>query len=376
VKWGRGGCVQALIDAGFDVNASGGGRVSALAYCADVEIARILLDAGAEDILYDDGFTAASLACKDTRRIEVLRLLLQRFPNRDHPKKPLLFFAVEARNRDAVRALASVQPPEYMNKQDSRGRTALALTECSDMMQVLLKLGTDPRIVDNEGVSPLMHISNAACVRLLLEAAPDLISVRDLKGRTALMHLSCCDRRHDALKELLCYCKEHRLDACVNSKDITGDTALHIAMVARNIRAVKLLLKAGSDVICSGYEGTTALMKPFVDEDVVSSAHAGIPLNPYVRATAKRKDAESDVCLKALLNAVFLCGGSGESCVVAVTSHHNHRTRSSESSAPGTRCWCSRGDHSVIGKISAYAVAIIAFALGYPWYCRLHSGQQ
>jgi hypothetical protein len=243
------------------------------------------------------------------------------------------------------------------------------------MMQVLLQLGADPHIVDNEGVSPLMHISNAACVRLLPEAAPDLILVRDLKGRTALMHLSYCDRRHHVLKELLLYCKEHRLDACVNSKDINGDTALHIAMVARNVRAVKLLLNAGSNVICSGCEGTTALMKPFVDEDVVSSAYAGIPLNPYIRATAKKKDAESDVCLKALLNAVFLCGDSCESNVCA-TSDHNHRTRLSESNAPVTGRWCSRSDHSAMGKMSAFAVAIIAYALGYAWHCRLHSGQQ
>jgi ankyrin repeat protein len=206
VLGGHAGCVQALVAAGFNVNKLDDDSVPPLSHAVNAEIARILLDAGAKDLQGGCRKRAVVLACEEPKRIEVLRLLLQRFPNCDHPDRPLLFFAVEARNLDAVRALVTARPPEYINKQDSAGCTALAYARHPEVVQLLLELGTDPRIVNNTGKTPLMFGGSAARVRLLLEAAPDTVRVRDNAGRTAMSHLCLSPRHLDALDELLRYC--------------------------------------------------------------------------------------------------------------------------------------------------------------------------
>jgi hypothetical protein len=53
----------------------------------------------------------------------------------------------------------------------------------------------------------------------------------------------------------------------VNDKDNNGDTAIHMAMMTLNTEAVDLLLCKGADVMCSGWQGTTVLMKALLDTD-------------------------------------------------------------------------------------------------------------
>jgi hypothetical protein len=49
-----------------------------------------------------------------------------------------------------------------------------------------------------------------------------------------------------------------------------------MAMMDFNSDAVKLLLEKGAEVLGSGYEGTTVLMKPFLDNDTASRIYAGM----------------------------------------------------------------------------------------------------
>jgi hypothetical protein len=60
----------------------------------NVDMATMLLDVGAQD----PDYMIATAACKDPRRIEVLRLMLQRFPDPGSRYHPLLFEAIEADN--------------------------------------------------------------------------------------------------------------------------------------------------------------------------------------------------------------------------------------------------------------------------------------
>jgi ankyrin repeat protein len=291
VQGGHVGCVQALVDAGFDVDDDDKYGHPALIYADDVEIVRILLDAGAEDCFQ----TLSSHACKDPARIDVLRLLLQRFPDSHLRSRSLLFFAVKAGNPEAVRLLLATQPPGYVNRKDSYDRTALFDCNTAGVMRLLLEMGAEPRRVNIFGQSPLMHARNTTCVRLLLEAAPDMVNKRDSRGWNAVMHLSCSDRHYEALEELFRYCEEHGVDADVNNKANNRATALHMAMERCNLHVVRLLLENGADALPSGDGGVTALMKPFL-HGVSSNVRS-----PEMDAV----DANMSVCLKVLMKAVL-----------------------------------------------------------------------
>jgi ankyrin repeat protein len=306
------GCVQALLDIGFDANLPDTEGVTPLHLVDDVEVARILLDEGAEDLSDDYGHTAASRACESSSRVEVLRLLLQRFPDSDHPDRPLLFDAAQAGNLEAVRLLLAARPPGYINKRGFSGGSALHFTKDPEAVRLLLELGIDPRIVDNEGKTSIMSSFEAACVRLLLDAAPDLVGARDLEGRTAVMHLSCSGMHYKALEELFRYCEERGVDAGVNIKDLNGDTALHIAMIGGCLPAVELLLEKGAEVLNSGCGGTTALMKPLLDEAAIQSTYNEL----YFHWMTDTRDTNAAACVRALLDAVLRGGevDGGASC--------------------------------------------------------------
>jgi ankyrin repeat protein len=323
VQKGHVNLVQALVDADFDVDVTDRCGAPALHYAQDVEIARILLDAGAEDFMCDNGEMAVSLASKDPRLIEVLRLLLQRFPDCDDDDDPLFFIAVEENNLEAVEPLLAIRPPGDINKQNPYGCTALYIAEEPEMVQLLLDLGADPRILDDDQQTPLIMGGTAARVRLLLDAAPDIVGVRDVVGRTTVSHFSCDDRHHVALKELLQYCKDHGLDACVNNKDTNEDTALHIAMMGCYLPTVKLLLENGAEVLGSGHDHTTTLMKPFLKDVLFSDdAYLEIVVHRGERNT-QNLDLDMSMCLQALLDAVLLRGdGSGDAGVDADVGGH------------------------------------------------------
>jgi serine/threonine-protein phosphatase 6 regulatory ankyrin repeat subunit B len=305
---GHAACAQALCGAGgVDVGVPDGNDETAL-FFADVAVARVLLHAGAENNENDYGHTPVTRACQDPARIEVLRLLLQHFHNSDDPDRPNLHYAAEAGNLEAVRVLLEVRPQGYINIQDSLGYTALRYTSDPDTVRLLLEQGADPRIVDNQGMTPLMAIGGAARARLLMEATPDLVAVRDFKGRTALMNLVCTSKQHEALGALLQHCEDHGIDAEVNYRDVNRDTALHMAMVGSSPPNVKLLLEKGAEVLSSGYQDTTVLMKPFLSGVTRNSTYQHI--SGYIHGKPDdQKDAIVNECLREVLDAVLLRGG-------------------------------------------------------------------
>jgi ankyrin repeat protein len=279
IEENRDDIVRALVDAGCDVNIRNNKGAPALHYVKDTYIARILLDAGAEDLVCNDGHTAAFRACERRGHGYVLRLLLQRFPDSQDPDLPLLFTAASNGAYDAVDALLETHP-ENINKRDSKGCTALHHT------------------VDPETVwSFLRRVS----------AVSDLVAARDLKGRTAMMHQCCSVEQSKALGLVLAYCEDHGIDARVNNKDNNGDTALHIAMLGCCEPTVELLLENGAEVLGSGYGDTTVLMKPFLGDDDVSTLSEG--LNNRIRCRSDRsRDSCANSCLVTVLDHVVKFG--------------------------------------------------------------------
>jgi ankyrin repeat protein len=313
VREGHVDCVQALIDGGAYPNlfCDDDEYCLPLQHTSDVAIARILLDAGAEYLRAEDVVDVITSACEDPARIEVLRLLLQRFPDSEPDEGSYLIEAASNQNLEAVQLLIEGKTVAYINKRDYLGRTALAWTDKPDMARLLLARGVDPRILNNQGQTPLMRVKGVSCVRLLLETDPGLAGIRDDKGRAATAHLSCSDEQFPMLVRLLQYCEEHGIDAEINNKDVNGDTALHMAMLWGINKTVKLLLEKGAEVLGSGCRGTTVLMKPFLEKEAVASEYCEIWCPP-ISQTKAVADAYANACLRLVLDAVLQRGGDAD----------------------------------------------------------------
>jgi ankyrin repeat protein len=107
-----------------------------------------------------------------------------------------------------------------------------------------------------------MGVSQGDVAAVLTEAAPETLSHEDNRGQTAFHRLSVSEHNLDGLKELCRHVQSVDYQSVLNDSDVDGDTALHVAMTYANLAAVKLLLESGAEVLGSGHQGYTALMKP------------------------------------------------------------------------------------------------------------------
>jgi hypothetical protein len=215
---------------------------------------------------------------------------------------PYLSFAAEAGNIEAMEVLLDAHPPGYINAECEwwNGPTALFYAG-EKAMAWLLERGADPFVVDEDGSSPLMRCLDPACVRLLLDAAPSLVGVKDLKGWSVLMYFSSYGS-YKLLEELFRHCEEHSIDTEINHRDNQGDTALHVAVWNGWLHAVELLLNKGAEVLVSGHDGMTSLMKMLPVSDDTENIVC-FPEDP------KKKDVDMSACLKLVLDFVLTHGG-------------------------------------------------------------------
>jgi ankyrin repeat protein len=306
---GHADCVQALVDAGADLHVKDDFNNPLLLTDLNLEVARILVDAGAADA--DMGDYAIFLACLDPTRIELLRLLLQRFPEGGgpypHRYAERLTCAAEKRNTEAVRLLLVARPVDYLDP--DRYSECIESLGCDDFetTRLLLERGADPRLRDDDGTTFLMNLKNASCLRMLLEAAPDLVNFTNIWERTALMYLCLDSSRYDVLVELFRCCEELGIDLMLNSRDGDGNTALHLAMSKHNIPAMKLLLEKGADVMGRGHHGNTVLMSAVVSYRYQDGWIVWISSPSYIIDTTK--DTNTSASISALLDAIL---GGGE----------------------------------------------------------------
>jgi ankyrin repeat protein len=277
-------CVKALLAAGAGVNAATNSGYTALHLAEDLEIARFLLEAGAEDIVIAAPFgnTALTCACKNNR-IDIVKLLLEHnFDiNRFVGSTPLAAAAYGG-HVDVMRLLLEANPAADVNMRCSSGDTALirAAADQPASLKLLLDVGADTRLTDALGRTALMKAACEESVRLIVDVDPEIVNQRDNKGRTAIAHFCSSINRLSILDEYLKCAKEHNVVVDVNNKDINGDTAIHVATMAGNEKAVEHLLSMDADVMGSGLEQTTSLMKPFMGRDIVGREYRDAGIHP------------------------------------------------------------------------------------------------
>jgi ankyrin repeat protein len=223
----------------------------------------------------------------------------------------LLHHAAMAGNLEAVRMLLDFEPTRDVNERDFLGLNALDLCTNVEVARLLLERGANPRLVDKYGNTVLMK-GGVVCARVLLEVAPDLISMRNRSGLTAVMDHSCSFslRVDNLLEVLLRSCKEMGLDAGVNARAMNGDTALCIAIDKGSLPKIKLLVENGADVLSCGREDMTVFMRVLMSRTI--GAYIPRPDGSLLPRDKAGVDSEMKECLQIMLDAVLLRGGGGE----------------------------------------------------------------
>lgn len=169
-------------------------------FCNSSPVIRMLLKAGIDIESKDkDGMTALMLACR-TNRVDTVVSLLEKGADIDAIDNKGVSVTQHAIDGgytypvcelNAWRGLLGFDSD--VNRRDSNGRTPLMSAPLQERtVKHLLKAGADLQIVDDQGMTPLMHHAgsryyDATVVKILVEAGSQL-EARDFTGRTALIH--------------------------------------------------------------------------------------------------------------------------------------------------------------------------------------------
>uniref|UniRef100_A0AAR2LWJ4 Ankyrin repeat domain 6 n=1 Tax=Pygocentrus nattereri TaxID=42514 RepID=A0AAR2LWJ4_PYGNA len=219
--------VVQLINKGAKVAVTKYGRtpLHLAAYKGHTEVARILLKAGCDLDIQDDGDQTA------------------------------LHRAAVVGNSDVISAL--VQEGCALDRQDKDGNTALhevAWHGFSQSVKLLVKAGANI-LAKNKAGNTALHLAcqnghTQSCKVLLLGGArPDS---RNNVGDTCL-HVSARYNHVCVIRILLgAFCS-------VSERNQAGDTALHVAAVLNHKKTARLLLEAGTDINIRNNAGQTAL---------------------------------------------------------------------------------------------------------------------
>ncbi|KAJ5214973.1 hypothetical protein N7468_010652 [Penicillium chermesinum] len=145
---------------------------------------------------------------------------------------------------------------------DSHGHTALhraALYGHESVLAVLLQAGADHTLPDSTGLTPL-HLAtkqgHISVVNLLLTSDPqpwNIVSQVTHTGESAL-HLAVQAKQPAVLRVLL----EHS-GRVVNAQDWLGRTALHMACESNQQELVEMLVQAGAQLDIRDFEGQPLL---------------------------------------------------------------------------------------------------------------------
>jgi hemoglobin len=162
---------------------------------------------------------------------------------------------------DYVREKLIGDPP--LQKERYSGRTLLHAAAAAGnlpIVELLLKLGSEPDTVDAGRHTPLYAVANectansgAAIVRMLVRAGGNVDAQDGVKHCTAL-HMAA-RRGNVAIAEALLDCGAH-----IEAKDSNGDTALRRAVNCHKTEVAALLLSRGADLQSKGSKGITPLM--------------------------------------------------------------------------------------------------------------------
>ncbi|XP_054474305.1 NF-kappa-B inhibitor alpha-like [Anoplopoma fimbria] len=149
----------------------------------------------------------------------------------------------------------------FLNAQNHQRQTALHLaviTEQPQLVERLLKAGSDPRLADDSGNTAL-HIAckkgSLACFGVITQNCQrhigSMASFPNYSGHNCL-HLASINGYISLVESLV------RLGADINAQEqCSGRTSLHLAVDLQNTTLVRRLLELGADVNCLNYGGFT-----------------------------------------------------------------------------------------------------------------------
>ena len=275
--------IELLVYVGADINIRNNNGMTALMHScrienADIDIIKLLLKHDADVDVQDNGGRTALTIAINRGHLDIAELLLQHGANpnihdiggdtalsyANYTFTSALLQAVHMANVNVAKLLSKVATDLNFNNIDGTlsaikpGSTPLMVASCkglSEIVEVLLEQGADPKIMRDDKVNSLLlacQNGHLKIVELLTSKDVDL-NVRFEDGRTPLMFAT--QREHAGIVEHLL--KRH---AHSNIIDKHGATALTIACRYGYTEVASLLLNNGADPNLCSKEHETPLM--------------------------------------------------------------------------------------------------------------------
>ncbi|XP_036397225.1 ankyrin repeat domain-containing protein 50-like [Megalops cyprinoides] len=250
----------AAVDA---IDAEGRTALSLAATRGSAEAVRALLDRGLDENHKDDmGWTPLhAAACEGHKGVCALlteRGSVARVGELDNEGRTPLILAAQEGHCSTVRLLLDRRSP--IDHRDYNGHSALsaaALEGNTEVMELLMRRGADTDVRDAQA-RPLLYLlileGRLDMAALLIEKGGVPLESRDMEGRTAL-HVACWQGNLEGMRLLL----KHGAD--VNAQDREGRPPLHsVAWRGHGVAACLLLESKGVDVnLACTQQGATAL---------------------------------------------------------------------------------------------------------------------
>ncbi|XP_067337940.1 ankyrin repeat domain-containing protein 6b isoform X2 [Channa argus] len=254
--------VVQLINKGAKVAVTKYGRspLHLAAYKGHIEVVGILLKAGCDLDIQDDG------------------------------KQTALHRAAMVGNTDVIRAL--IQEGCALDRQDKDGNTALHEVSWhgfSQCVKLLVKNGANVHAKNKAGNTAL-HLAcqnghaQSSKVLLLGGSRPDSKN----HGGDTCLHVASRYNHMAIISTLLgAFCS-------VSERNLAGDTALHVAAVQNHKKIVRLLLEAGADSHLCNYAGETALdqAREHNNADVALLLTKATQVHTFMRGRSVRKSRD------------------------------------------------------------------------------------
>ena len=280
------------------VDTNGCTALHAAAQRGYADVVQVLVDAQADIETRDNkGHSPLLSACashSDSGQLVIVKQLIRAgadVSTVSRQRRTCLHLAASYGLPDIVRYLVGL-PEVDVNHVDTNGRTALHDASV-DVVQVLVDVGADIEVRDNEGRSPLLsstsdsYSGKLAIVKQLVEAGAGVRTL-DTEGRTCL-HLAVYYGHSDVVR-YLAGLKEVELDHANNH----GQTALRVAVEYKRADLVEVLIDAGADIETTDNKGRSPLV-------AACASYSGqlVIVQQLFRAGAELRtvDAEGQTCL-------------------------------------------------------------------------------
>lgn len=295
--------MEDLLKSGADVNASDiifGNPLYAAAIGGHEAAARLLIEKGA-NIEYVISIESGTALCQAARfgKDGVARLLLEKGAKSafDPTVRQALHHAMANGGHEAV-VMALIGNGVQINAKTERCETALyyaaSIGAREAVMNLLLDRGADIEAKDVRGWTPLFIAAKKnreGIVKFLLARGANIQATEDT-GKT-LLHQLVQDKGPISLIHLLVNSGIH-----LDSRDGSGETALHLAIRGRQVDVVSLLIENGADIQTASEDGATALLKA-VDQYNVNEAIVALLLDSGADVSARAVDGKEALHISA-----------------------------------------------------------------------------